>query len=64
MLIVDDDADIRDTLAELLQRDGYQVATAETAALAEQALERADFDTVLLDMHLGADSGYQVAEQA
>ncbi|KMN38287.1 hypothetical protein VI26_00640 [Chromobacterium sp. LK1] len=64
VLIVDDDADIRDTLAELLQRDGYQVATAETAALAEQALERADFDTVLLDMHLGADSGYQVAEQA
>lgn len=64
VLIVDDDADIRDTLAELLQRDGYQVATAETAALAEQALERADFDTVLLDMHLGADSGYQVAERA
>lgn len=64
VLIVDDDADIRDTLAELLQRDGYQVATAESATLAAQALERSDFDTVLLDMHLGADSGYQVAEQA
>ncbi|UGA36804.1 response regulator [Chromobacterium haemolyticum] len=64
VLIVDDDADIRDTLAELLQRDGYQVATAETAALAERALEQADFDAVLLDMHLGADSGYQVAERA
>ncbi|NHR06859.1 response regulator [Chromobacterium haemolyticum] len=64
VLIVDDDADIRDTLAELLQRDGYQVATAETAALAERALEQADFDAVLLDMHLGADSGYRVAERA
>lgn len=43
VLVIDDDADTRANLADILELDGYQVVTAGTAA---QALERSDWPSI------------------
>jgi two-component system nitrogen regulation response regulator NtrX len=52
VLIVDDEAEIRDSLQSILQEEGYLVATAGTAAEALTLLRDAVFDVVLLDIWL------------
>jgi NtrC-family two-component system response regulator AlgB len=58
-LIVDDDAGIRQSLRLCLEAGVgvARVVTAEAAESALAALDRAEFDVVLLDVQLGADSG-------
>jgi len=63
VLVVDDNADAADMLAELLGIDGHSVVTAYNG---EQALARAAETTpdfVFLDIGLPDMSGYQVAER-
>ncbi len=63
ILVVDDNADAADMLAELLGIDGHEVKVAYSG---QQALERAaDFrpDYVFLDIGLPDMSGYQVASK-
>lgn len=50
ILVVDDEADIRDLVKEILQDEGYQVETAASAKEAYQELSKAKFDCVLLDI--------------
>ncbi|MBX9299090.1 ATP-binding response regulator [Chromobacterium piscinae] len=64
VLIVDDDDEIRGSVAELLGQDGYQVSCASTLSQAADCLMQRRFDVLLLDMQLGGDSGYQLAELA
>ncbi|MEO9382630.1 ATP-binding response regulator [Chromobacterium phragmitis] len=64
VLVVEDDDEIRATVAELLSQDGYQVACAATLSQASDCLLQRRFDVLLLDMQLGGDSGYQLAELA
>ena len=50
LLVVDDEAGIRDSLSSILEDEGYQV---EAVGSAEEALERAaagDFEVVLQDV--------------
>ena len=42
VLVVEDDPDIRDTIAQILQEEGYQVRAASKKALAELPPERLD----------------------
>lgn len=60
VLIVDDDDDIRDTLRELVEQDGYRVAT---AAHGLEALEKlraeAGVGLILLDLMMPVMDGYQ-----
>src|SRR6202022_3423662 len=59
LLVVDDEAGIRESLSSILQDEGYEV---ESVASAEEALERAtagDVDVVLLDVWLPGIDGLE-----
>ena len=60
LLIVDDERDILDTLAYALQREGFEVATAETGPGALERARAATFDVVILDVMLPGLSGLDV----
>lgn len=60
ILVVEDDAAIKDTLAEGLQLDGHHVFTAGDVAAAKRRLRRTDVDLVLLDVNLPDQSGYEL----
>ncbi len=62
VLVVDDDKNIREPFSDCLQMNGYAVSTASSVAEACQKLQQASFNVVLLDMQLGNESGYSVAE--
>jgi DNA-binding response OmpR family regulator len=57
ILIVDDEPSLRRTLERILTSVGYEVVTAGDAQLAYEALDGADVDLVLLDLHLPQMSG-------
>lgn len=63
ILIVDDDASIRDATSQIVEREGHYSETASDAATALRSLAEASFDLVLLDMNLGRDNGLVVLEQ-
>ena len=57
ILLVDDDPDIREALADLLEHHGYRVDSVSTGA---QAIERAQVDrfgSVILDLNLPIGRG-------
>jgi len=63
VLIVEDDADVRDTLAMLLESDGYLVRGASTGEAAIGLLDHFAPDCVLLDLGLPGIRGSEVARQ-
>ncbi|HEX8641093.1 MAG TPA: PAS domain-containing protein [Allosphingosinicella sp.] len=56
-LIVEDEADVAETLCELLEREGYQVTYASDGAAALMALDREDFDLIVSDLRMPGVSG-------
>jgi len=60
ILIVDDEAEIRASLEEILREEGYNVATSGTAAEAITLLQDAPYDVVLLDIWLPDRDGLDV----
>ena len=60
ILVVDDEAEIRNSLAEILHEEGYGVATAADAAEALVLLNDAPYDVVLLDIWLPDRDGLDV----
>ncbi len=52
VLIVDDEADIRDSLSSILSDEGYTVTSAATATEALELIRDASYDVVLLDIWL------------
>jgi two-component system nitrogen regulation response regulator NtrX len=60
ILIVDDEAEIRASLEEILREEGYGVATAGTSAEANTLLQDAPYDVVLLDIWLPDRDGLDV----
>jgi diguanylate cyclase (GGDEF)-like protein/PAS domain S-box-containing protein len=63
LLVVDDDAISRDLLVHELQREGYQVATAEGGREALQMIRTQSYDLLILDIVMPEMNGYQVLEQ-
>src|SRR4051812_41624751 len=63
ILVVDDEADIRESLEEILREEGYGVATAATAAEARVLVEDAPYDVVLLDIWLPDRDGLDVLQE-
>ena len=57
VLLVDDEAALREPLAEYLSRQGFSVAQAESAALARTHLRDAVPDLVLLDIMMPGEDG-------
>jgi DNA-binding response OmpR family regulator len=65
ILVAEDDADIRDTVRDLLCGEGYEVKTAAdgTAALAAWRGAEKPFDLVVLDVMMPGKSGYDVCRE-
>ena len=57
LLIVDDDEQLRDTLARRFQRQGMDVTAAGSGEEALTRAERSRWDVALLDLHLPGMSG-------
>jgi DNA-binding NtrC family response regulator len=62
-LIVDDDPQLRATLRSLLEREGHQVESAETAGAAEACLQEGLYDLVITDLLLPDGSGIEIIKQ-
>jgi NtrC-family two-component system response regulator AlgB len=56
-LVVDDEADIRKTLALALEADGWEVECCDSLAAARHSIEESQYDLALVDLRLGAQSG-------
>jgi two-component system response regulator VicR len=63
ILVVDDEADIRESLQDLLLIEGYQVETASNAAEGLRKMERRGYDLVLLDLMMPDMDGWEVYQQ-
>jgi len=61
ILIVDDDRDVRESMAEYLQGHGYEVAAAESGEAMRKALAGGAPDVVLLDLNLPGEDGLSLA---
>lgn len=57
LLVVDDDARIRELLSRYLRTSGFRVTTAADAAEARQKLAGLDFDCLVLDVMMPGESG-------
>ncbi|NYE36805.1 CheY-like chemotaxis protein [Nocardioides cavernae] len=62
-LVSDDDEDIRDFIAYVLERAGHDVATAGNGAEALARATEDEFDLILLDHHMPRMTGLEVAVQ-
>ena len=60
ILIVDDEAFIRENLERILTDDGYHSYSTDNGDAAIKEVSEADVDLVLLDLNLGAQSGLDV----
>jgi two-component system NtrC family sensor kinase len=58
LLIVEDDRDLLTLLEELARRRGHRTHTASTLAEARHAIETISFETAVIDLTLGRDSGF------
>ena len=63
ILVVDDDAEIRDMLRRLLEADDYQVEAVSTAPDALAAVVREEPDLVLLDVVLDTEDGRDLLKE-
>jgi len=62
LLIVDDDARIRDLLKRFLAQRGARVSAAEDAESARKLLASFDFDLLIVDVMMPKEDGFSLAE--
>ncbi len=63
VLVVDDDAQIRDLLAQFLLKHNYKVSTACNGREMEQELKRQKVDLLILDVMLPGKTGTQLCQE-
>jgi two-component system phosphate regulon response regulator OmpR len=63
ILVVDDDADLRDLLTDYLRREGYEVAGVEDGAAMDSWLAEHSADLLILDLMLPREDGLNVARR-
>lgn len=62
VLLVEDEANARDVYSRLLELDGHVVVTADGASSAMSAIDHHVFQAALIDLGLGAESGFLVLD--
>jgi two-component system response regulator PilR (NtrC family) len=60
ILVVDDEASLREVLTIMLQREGYDVETAADGAAAQALLQESDFDLIISDINMPKVSGLKL----
>jgi DNA-binding NarL/FixJ family response regulator len=60
-LIVEDHAEAREAMRELLEESGHEVAEAASGSEAQAAVSEFDPEGVILDLRLGDENGFDVA---
>jgi two-component system response regulator AtoC len=60
ILIIDDEAFIRETVSRILSEDGYQVCQASNTKEANEQVSSGEIDLALLDLNLGPENGIDV----
>ncbi len=63
ILVVDDEADIRESLETLLELEGYSVELAPDATSGIKKLESFSYDLILLDLMMPDRSGMEVLRE-
>ena len=63
ILVVDDDADIRNLLADYLGEQGWNITTAEDGAAMQQVLDAAAIDLIVLDLTLPGSDGLTLCRE-
>lgn len=61
IVVCDDEPDIRDTVAEYLERQGYVVSQAENGEALRQILDAEHVDAVVLDITMPGEDGLSIA---
>jgi DNA-binding NtrC family response regulator len=64
VLVVDDEADLREMVAEALTADGFAVAQAGDAAEAQERLKGFAYDAIVVDLRLPDADGMEVLDAA
>jgi DNA-binding response OmpR family regulator len=62
LLIIDDDAHLRESLAEVLDLEGFECHQAGTAQSGIDAAKKVDPDVVIMDIQLPDSSGFQICQ--
>ena len=63
LLVVDDDAELRELLDEYLSQQGFEVVTVEDGAAMDAYLGTATADLVILDLMLPGEDGLSIAKR-
>ena len=63
ILVVDDEAIVRESIRDWLQDAGYTVATAEDGREALELIEQRDFSVIVVDLRLPGMHGIDVIKQ-
>ena len=63
IIVVDDDADVRETVAEYLRRNGYAVSEADGGAAMREMLVSRPVDLAILDINMPGDDGLTLARE-
>ena len=63
LLIIDDDAHLRESLAEVLELDGFECHQAGAAQPGIDMAKKIDPDIVIMDIQLPDSSGFQICQE-
>jgi len=62
LLVVEDDAEMRNLLRKVLEKEGYRVSVAADGREASASLSRAPYDLVVTDMLMPEDGGLELLQ--
>ncbi len=63
IVVVDDDQDVRETVAEYLRRNGFAVSEADGGAALREVMTSRPIDLALLDINMPGDDGLTLARE-
>ena len=63
LLVVDDDAELRELIDQYLSGQGFEVETVEDGVAMDERLAAAQFDLIILDLMLPGEDGLSIAKR-
>ncbi len=63
LLVVDDDAELRELISAFLAKQGYEIVAVRDGAAMDRALAAEDVDLVILDLMLPGEDGLSIAKR-